>query len=186
MMLEPDRNSFLHWAKAQFHKEQYQQMKQAQDRCTGSPLVAKKRSRWHCHIQRLAGSHQMWYILSFLGEFRTSEEASNLISESGHTEQTKTEEQKALHKTVLRAREDLRLALQCARERRASPGCYLSPKKCTLLRQLNLGVLHDRVNWLTWQTGHGRLRDWSGYGYDLGGSTGGIVRQSLKVWERGK
>ena len=86
-------------------------------------------------------------------------------------------ERRQNHKKALEARADLRLAWKFARKRAC--GGQLTTHECSLLKLFDEDELRQKVNAMTAQTGHGRLRGKDGQYMDIGGSTGGSTRRIL-------
>ena len=137
------------------------------------------RSRWTRNQQRLAGTPQMWLVLSFQGKFDPDffEGLPDPPPQPGQ----RTAEQRENHKLAVEARAKLREAHRVARRRER--GIALSRRERALMKLFDDGSLLSEANELTLKAGNGRLRRLDGSFVDIGGSAGGYARSVLKDWE---
>ena len=147
----------------------------------------KKKSRWSRNLQRLAGTIQMWHVLSSTGEF--DPDFFNRLAPPPPTAGEQTEIQRQNNKPAMEARARRRQAIKYARVRDkirtgdAPQSAALSRKQQDLLALYDNGSLLAEANRLTRISGNGRLRRSDGSFVDIGGSTGGYTRTVLYDWE---
>ena len=190
------RARFLQDRKAAFHAEPDQRARQERDekqlvqtekqgrekKNRQRDLVkSRMHSRWARFQQRQGGTTQMWTLLSFTGRFDPKYFKTHPKPPPAPDE--RTPEQKEATRQAVEARGRLRLAEKYARLRRAKQDDRIqTPKAQQLLHLLDNGHLRKEATRLTRISGHGRLRLADGSRLDLGGSTGGYVRQVLDKW----
>jgi hypothetical protein len=149
-------------------------------------VKTKKHSRWSRNLQRLAGTTQMWHVLSFKGKFDLAFFDSLPLPPPQAGEQTETQREK--NKLAVEARAKRRLGIKYARMRdqilrgECPPGTALSRKQEDLLALYENGTLTKEANRLTRISGNGRLRLSDGGYIDIAGSTGGYTRTVLYDW----
>ena len=147
----------------------------------------RKKSRWARNQQRLAGTTQMWQILSFTGKFDPAYLAGLPPPPAQAGELTESQRQR--NRLAVEARAKLRLARKYARLRdtirsgKGGPGTALTRQQEDLLKLYDNGTLLTDANRLTQSSGNGRLRRSDGSFIDIGGSTGGYARTVLYDWE---
>ena len=147
----------------------------------------RKRSRWVRNQQRLAGTTQMWQILSFTGNFDPVylAELPPPPPQAGEL----TESQRQRNRLAVEARAKLRLARKYERLRdklrsgKGAPVPALKRHQEDLLKLYDNGTLLADANRLTHSSGNGRLRRSDESFVDIGGSTGGYARTVLYDWE---
>ena len=130
-----------------------------------------------CNLQRLAGTHQMWMLLSFTG--RWDEKFLRKLVENKMPAQQTTQDQKKKTVQAVEARSALRYAHRLANWGKRQK---LSPWQQDLVKRLRSGELLKEANRLTKESGHGRLYGESGDVLDIGGSTGGKLRTLCYDW----
>jgi hypothetical protein len=183
-MNEEQKDVFLAGCKNEYHHDEDQLQRQADDRKDGRSVHGGKKQRWSREQQRRAGSTQMWTLLSFSGKW----DPSFLATLPKTSQPEADEEQKAKNRRALESRGKVRLAEHYARIREANKGKgkgkgkFLGPSERNLLAQYDNGTLQDEANRLTRASGNGRLRRRDGTFVDIGGSTGGFTRTVLYDW----
>ena len=182
------KEAFLKASKEEYHSRPDQRERQERDAADGSTkttLRQKKKSRWARNQQRLAGTTQMWHVLSFRGKFDPTFFTSLPPPQAGE----QTEKQRLNNKLAVEARAKRRLAMKYDRLRQkiamgeCAPGTTLSTQQQDLLALYDAGTLLADANRLTRISGNGRLRRSDGSFVDIGGSTGGYTRTVLYDWE---
>ena len=143
-----------------------------------------KKQRWSRYQQRLAGTTQMWQLLSFHGRF-DPEFLEKLPDASVSQPGEPSPEQKETRRAAVEARSKYRLARSVARLRdkfTAGEGWPLSRKQKDLLKLLDDGTLLDEANRLTEFSWNGRLKRLDGSFVAICGSTGGYFRTVMCDW----
>ena len=185
-MNEDQKDAFLKASKEEYHSRPAQRERQERDAIGTVRLVhQRKKSRWARNLQRLAGTTQMWHVLSFMGKFDPAFFASLPPPQAGE----ETETLRLNNKLAVEARAKRRLAIKYARLRHkilrgeCDPGTALSRTQQDLLALYDAGTLLAEANRLTRISGNGRLRRSDGSFVDIGGSTGGYTRSVLYDWQ---
>ena len=147
----------------------------------------RKRSRWARNQGRLAGSPQMWHVLSFTGRFSPQFFRAPALPPPPPGELA--DEQRHNNKLALEARAKLRHAKRYChlrdmiRRGRPRENISLTQKQEELLALYDDGTLLTEANRLTRISGNGRLRRSDGSFVDIGGSTGGYTMTLLYDWQ---
>ena len=187
-MNDEQKDAFLKASKEEYHSRPDQRERQDRDAETGNSntwLKQRKKSRWNQHLQRLAGTTQMWHVLSFTGKFDPTFFASLPPLQAGEA----TETHRLNTTLAVEARAKRRLAIRYARLRQqilrgeCDPGTALSRTQRDLLALYDDGTLLAEANRLTRISGNGRLRRSDASFVDIGGSTGGYTRSVLYDWQ---
>ena len=162
-------------------------------------LRQQKRKRWHRHLQRVAGTKQIWEVLAFSGRFDVEmlvqalyNQPSGETAEPADRDQVSDEQRRRLHhdkaEAIARYNEGNRLAkLREASLREAAlhgtEVAKLSRWQKDVLRKWDSGELRDNRNQAVLALGHGRLENARGDYLDMGGSTGGGSRRIIDSWQ---
>ena len=113
------KEAFLKASKEEYYSrpdQVEQQERDARDPClTRQQVKDKQRSRWSRNLQRLAGTPQMWQVLSFTGRFDPAFFAR--IGEPPRQAGEQTEAQRLNNKLAVEARAKYRQAMRYARQR---------------------------------------------------------------------
>ena len=181
VMDETQKTAFLKASKQEYHSRADQMQLQRRDwgeTQKQREVDQKMKSRWSRNQQRLAGTIQMWQVLSFTERFdpKFFETVGDPPREIGK----KTEEERQNTKRAVEARAARRPAIKYARV--CDRGGALTRKQPDLLKQYDSGELLNQVSRLTLLSGNGRLRGSDGSHVDIGGSTGGWIRKKLYGW----
>ena len=166
----------------------------AQAASKGSPakyIRQQKRKRWHRHLQRLAGSKQIWEILAFTGLFDVkslTDVQKNPYSDDGAEAAPKVsrEEQRSLRRAKAEARSGYNEGKRLAKKRdmvlRDKGALLLTEAQTGMLKKFDDGVLRHNMNQAIVKTGHGQLVLATGETKEIGGSTGGGPRRIIDGW----
>jgi hypothetical protein len=193
-MNNPQIQDFLAHCKNEYHSRPDQVLRQEKDREQQKKAAAGKKQRWARNLQRLAGSTQMWQILSFTGQW-DPQFIENLPPVNADEP---TEEQKQNTKAAAEARAKYRLALSLVRLRQrladeqtgegignkgeGKKKRQLGKEQKGIVELLENGTLLREANRLTKISGNGRLRRDDNTFIQTGGSTGGYVRTIIYDW----
>jgi len=188
-MNNEQKDAFLAASKEAYHNRPDQRERQERDaRELGRQFVKEKqKSRWARNLQRLAGTTQMWHVLSFTGRFDPDFFDSLPAPAPQAGEQTET--QRLNNKLAVEARAKHRQAMKYARQREkllaggVPQPAALTRRQRDLLALYDAGTLLAEANRLTRISGNGRLRRSDGSFVDIGGSAGGYTRIVLYDWE---
>ena len=185
-MDENQKDAFLKASKEEYYSRPDQRARQERDGETGltrQEVKEKQKSRWNRNLQRLAGTPQMWHVLSFTGRFDPVFFAK--IGEPKRQAGEQTEKQRLNNKLAAEARGEYRQAMRYARQREIlreggdPQPAALTRRQEALLVLYDNGTLLAEANRLTRISGNGRLRRSDGTFVDTGGSTGGFTRTVL-------
>ena len=190
-MDENQKDAFLKASKEEYYSRPDQRARQERDarelKLTRQEVKEKQKSRWNRNLQRLAGTPQMWHVLSFTGRFDPAFFAK--IGEPKRQAGEQTEKQRLNNKLAAEARGEYRQAMRYARQREIlreggdPQPAALTRRQEALLVLYDNGTLLAEANRLTRISGNGRLRREDGSFVDTGGSTGGFTRTVLYCYK---
>ena len=174
-----ERPAFLQWAKNQYHAEDFQQRRQAEDLDKGGPrrVRAGMHSRWGRELQRRLGTAALWHMVTFTGKV----DVTFLDRADGSTQTVapKPEPQPDLTRQAQQARDRLRWAESLARKKAKGKKKEFTRQEQALLDALASGHLRTAASEATRKSGWGRIKHEDGTFEDISRDGGGIVRTIL-------
>ena len=152
----------------------------------------QKRKRWHRHLQRVAGTKQIWEVLAFSGRFDVDWLTQALQADHSEgrdaavPEEALRQQRRRLHhqkaEAIARYNEGERLSLYLsAQAGQAKPN--FTRRQQDVLQMFESGALLQIRNQAILACGHGRLFRGDGDYLDIGGSTGGGSRRIIDSWQ---
>ena len=155
-------------------------------------LRQQKRKRWHRHLQRVAGTKQIWEVLAFSGRFEVQmlvdllhNQRDGETAEPADREQVSDEERRRLYyekaEAIARHIEGSRLAR--LRETAGTKVEKLTDEQKDVLAKYDSGELLQKRNEAVVAFGHGRLENARGDYLEWGGSAGGGSRRIIDGWQ---
>ena len=145
-------------------------------------------SRFHRHLQRVAGSKTMAELICFTGcaDIKFLRETYSRVYRPAVDLSTR-ENNGRLRMNAAKAKHRLRMAEHLSRklDSGALNDGDLTQEEHRLLRDLRSGTLREQANDAAQAYGHGTLRTDQGT-RPIGGSTGGRAREMIDCWERAR
>ena len=149
----------------------------------------QKRKRWCRHLQRVAGTKQIWEVIAFSGRFdeETLTGAMRWSCKDNEPEKAAADPRKTrvqLHAAKAEAKAAFREGRRLARHRADQPGkeMLLTSAQKEVLEKFDSGELRNQLIKAISDLGHGTFVYETGDLLEIGGSTGGGSRRIIDGW----